>query len=287
MRFEGFGQIAEQLRRSTVHISAGQDKYGSGLIVRPEGLIVTNAHVAASRALLVQLWDGSSVQANLLLRDTQRDLAIVRIARSGLPMGVLADSDGLRVGEPVIAIGNPFGFLGALTTGSVHAVGVVPGLGPRKWVQADIRLAPGNSGGPLANAHGRVVGINTMTAGGVGMAIPSNSVARFLGGSDATRARDGGLGVAVRPVDVTLEGKRSMGLLITEITMGRAAGNASLMPGDILVGVENRRLEAMDDFEQALDGEDERVIRLQFLRGDRLRIRSVAVRLGLRYSAAA
>src|SRR5579862_501858 len=144
MPFEGFGEIAEKLRRSTVQVSAGRGRHGSGVIIRPEGLIVTNAHVAAFQAISIQLWDGTRARADLVSHDTQRDLAALRIARSDLPATALADSDGLRVGELVLAIGNPLGFVGALTTGIVHAIGCAPGLGPRKWVQADIRLAPGN-----------------------------------------------------------------------------------------------------------------------------------------------
>ena len=149
MSLAGFGEIAEKLRRSTVHLSAGRRGQGSGIIVSPDGMIVTNAHVATlSRVEVrveVQLWDGSRSPADLLFRDQGRDLAILRVSRSGLPAAVLADSDRLRVGELVIAVGNPFGFIGALSTGVIHAIGRVHGLAPLKWIQADVQLAPGNS----------------------------------------------------------------------------------------------------------------------------------------------
>src|SRR5581483_6524418 len=112
--------------------------------------------------------------------DRRRDLALLRIPASGLPEAALGDSTRLRPGELVIAIGNPLGFIGALTAGVVHAVGPLPGLGPRKWIQAGVRLAPGNSGGPLADASGTVVGVNTMVAGRLGLAVPSNEVTRLL-----------------------------------------------------------------------------------------------------------
>jgi serine protease Do len=251
--------------------------------VNPDGIIVTNAHVAAFSPLNVQLWDGTRAQAELLSRDAGHDLATLRVARSGLPAATLADSDRLRVGELVIAIGNPFGFIGALTTGVVHAIGRVRGLGPAKWIQADVQLAPGNSGGPLANAQGLVVGVNTMIAAGVGLAVPSNSVSRLLAGKDSRVS----LGVIVRPVEITVIGRARFGLMILEIRKGSATGMASLMLGDILIGADGRELETMEDFERVLYGDGHRVVRLQFLRGDRTTIRTVAVALGVFSTAAA
>jgi serine protease Do len=294
MPVPGFGEIAEELRRSTVHVSAGRLGHGSGTLVKPEGVIVTNAHVAAFGPIEVQLWDGTRVPAELLSRDPARDLAVLRVARSGLPRATIGDSDRLRVGELVIAIGNPFGFIGALTTGVVHAVGRVPGLGPMKWIQADVRLAPGNSGGPLADARGHVVGINTMIAGGVGLAVPSNTVSRMLNGGLSR----GPLGVVVRPVQIAVSGRSRLGLMILEVLKGGAAETASLMLGDILIGVDGEALDSMEDFERALDGAPsasrmalrgarERVVGLEFLRGHRTNIRTVAVRLASPRMAAA
>lgn len=286
MPVPGFGEVAEKLRRSTVHVSAGRRGRGSGIIVKPEGVIVTNAHVAAFSPIEVQLWDGTRERADLLSRDAGRDLAILRVSRSGLPAATLADSDRLRVGELVIAIGNPFGFIGALTTGVVHAIGRVPGLGPMRWVQADVRLAPGNSGGPLADAQGRIIGINTMIAGGVGLAVPSNAALRLLNTSRMEPPRSP-LGVVVRPVEISMSGRMRLGLLIVEVIANSTAEMASLMLGDILIGVEGQALDSMEDFERALDAVGERVVRLQFLRGDRTNVRAVAVRLGLSRVAAA
>jgi len=279
---EGFGDIAEKLRRSTVHVRAGHRGQGSGIIVSPGGLIVTNAHVAMDR-VDVRLWDGTRSEADLLLSDVGRDIAILQVSQSGLPAAVLADSDRLRVGELVIAVGNPFGFMGALTTGVIHAIGQVPNLGPLKWIQADVRLAPGNSGGPLANARGEVIGINTMIAGGVGLAIPSNSVSRLLN----RRLSPAPLGVVVRPVQITVKGRARLGVAILEVRKDGVAASASLMPGDILIGVEGGNLETMEDFERALDGAGDRTVRLQFLRGDPRNFRTVTVRLGLPHTAAA
>lgn len=280
---DGFGDIAEKLRRSTVHVRAGRRGQGSGIIVSPDGLMVTNAHVATSDHVDVQLWDGTRSQGDLLFSDVGRDLAILQVSRSDLPAARLADSDRLRVGELVIAVGNPLGFMGALTTGVIHAIGPVPYLGPSKWIQADVRLAPGNSGGPLANARGEVIGINTMIAGGVGLAIPSNSVSRLLN----RRLSPAPLAVALRPVQITVRGKARLGLAILEVCKDGAAARASLMSGDVLIGVQGSNIETMEDFEQALDGVGERTVRLQFLRGDLKNIRTVTVRLGLPSTVAA
>jgi serine protease Do len=289
----GFGNIAEALRRSTVHVRAGRRGRGSGINLSPDGLIVTNAHVASSRQLEVQLWDGSQASAEILVRDAARDLAFLRVAKSSLPAATLADSDKLRVGELVIAVGNPFGFIGAITTGVIHGIGQVKGLAPLKWIQADVQLAPGNSGGPLANAQGQVVAVNTMIVGGVGLAVPSNTVARLL-----NRLRNGApqapFGVTLRPLEITVGNKAQLGLAILEVNKNSAAERASLMRGDILIAVEGRHFESIDDLDRVLDGtgtnsgaNGERVIRIQFLRSDPTRIRTVSIRPGLATRAAA
>ena len=279
---QGFGEVAERLRRSTAHISSGGHGHGSGIIVKSDGVIVTNAHVAASGRLVVTLWDGRSFQAGVAARDTRHDLATLRIPGTGLPAAQLGDSNQLRVGELVIAIGNPLGFIGALTAGVVHAIGPLQGLGPRRWIQAGVRLAPGNSGGPLADADGKVIGVNTMVAGRLGLAVPSNEVARLLSGNRAQP-----LGVTLRAVRVTAEGRGRLGLMILELSPDSAASRASLLPGDILVGSEGQFFSALEDLEDALEGSSERVLRLRFLRGDPGKIRTVAVRLGVDHSVAA
>lgn len=175
----------------------------------------------------------------------------------------------------MVAVGNPLGFVGALTTGVVHASGSVRGLGRRRWVQAAIRLAPGNSGGPLADAEGRVVGINTMVvAGGVALAIPSDNVVDFL-----KRGSRPALGVVVRPVNV--------GLLVLEVVPNSPAENASLLIGDLLVSVNGRGIESLDDLGDAIDQSPGALLKIGFFRGDRRREREVSVRLGASRAEAA
>ncbi len=280
---QGFGPIAEQVRRSTVQVNSGRHGQGSGIIVKSDGVIVTNAHVAGRAPLEVRLWDGSSFPARLVARNARRDLAVLGIPTVNVPPVTLGDSDELRVGELVMAVGNPLGFVGAVTTGIVHAIGRRPGLGPTKWIHAEVQLAPGNSGGPLVDARGQVVGVNSMMVGGLGLAVPSNAVSRFLAGD----LQQAALGVVIQPVALRANGNGRLGLALLEVLKGGAAEFASLRMGDILVGIDGRPLESLDDLEQALEGNEERVLRLEFVRGDMNRIRSVEVRLNPRAVAVA
>jgi serine protease Do len=280
----GFGEVAEQLRRSTVQVHAGRARRGSGsgVIWAADGLIVTNAHVAADR-MRVELWDGREFDAQISARDPRRDLALLRISADGLPAAAAGDSSALRPGELVLAVGNPLGFIGALTTGVVHALGPFRGLGRQSWVQAAVRLAPGNSGGPLADAHGRVIGLNTMIApGGLALAVPSNTIAEFLRRGTSPVM----LGVTVRPV--ILEDRRSIGLLVLEISPSGAAETASILIGDLLLGANGKRFRSVDDLSDAIDeAAAAGLIALQFRRGNHKSERRVSVRLQTRRMEAA
>jgi serine protease Do len=276
MSIEGFGEIAEQLRRSTVLIQAGDRGSGSGVIWGGDGLIVTNAHVACGSHARVQLWDGRELGAGITSRDPQLDLAALRINANDLPAVGFADSSKLRPGELAIAIGNPLGFVGALTTGVIHAVGPLRGFGSRTWVQANVRLAPGNSGGPLADARGRVIGINTMVADRLALAIPSNHVHQFL----FAGPRTGWLGVTLHPVRVPRGNAHTFGLVILEVQPGSPAARASFLPGDILLGTEENPFQSTGDLAHSLESSGPRPLRLEFLRGDYGRVRRVAVQIG-------
>jgi len=278
MAIKGFGEIAEKLRRSTVMVQPGERGNGSGVIWQSDGLIVTNAHVVRGSGARVQLWDGREFEAAVIARDPRLDLAALRIPAGELPAAEPADSSQLRPGELAIAIGNPLGFVGALTTGVVHAVGPLRGAGSPPWVQASVRLAPGNSGGPLADARGRVIGINTMVASRLALAIPSNTVSQFL----FAGARDAWLGVSLHPVTVPRPKGRQFGLLIIEMEPGSPAALASLMPGDILLGTQEGELHSVHDLAHALAEGSPRLLRLEFLRGDYERLRRVTVQLGSR-----
>jgi serine protease Do len=198
-------------------------------------------------------------------RDPRRDLAALRIDAADLECAAAGDSSALRPGELVIAVGNPLGFAGAVSTGVVHSIGTAAGMGRQTWIFANVRLAPGNSGGPLADAHGRIVGINAAVINGLGAAVPANTAAAFL--------RDGprpALGVVLRPIPA--------GLIVLEVDKGGAADTASLRAGDVL-------LISFEELHDALDSGGD-LLRLQFLRGDRARVRETVIRLRERAVAA-
>jgi serine protease Do len=263
---EGFGEVAEKLRRSTVQVLSGNRASGgsgSGIIWDANGTVITNAHVAREEQVRVELWDGRSMAADVAARDAYADLVRLRLRTSNLASNLSGaawrESSSLRSGELAVAIGNPLGFIGALTTGVVHGAGPIRGLGRRSWVHAAIRLAPGNSGGPLADAAGRVIGVNTMVvAGGLALAIPSERVVRFL--EQGNRPT---LGIAIRPVEE--------GLLVLQVNPDSAAERASLLVGDLLLGV------TIDDLSEAVNDAAGSVLKLQFRRGDRPTRREVSV----------
>ena len=228
--------------------------------------MVTNAHVIAGGNISIESWEGKVVAGTLLRLDRARDLALLETRGLGAPAASFADSASIRAGMPVIAVGNPLGFKGAVSTGAVYSFGS-GGWGSRaggwgsKWIWADVRLAPGNSGGPLADWSGRVLGINTMVmSDGLAMAVPSRAVQSFLAG---TMRRT--LGVTLRPVNIS--GARNFGLLILEITAGGAAAAASLLPGDILTGADGMPFHSVDDLETMLEEPGNAVLTIEFRRG--------------------
>jgi serine protease Do len=173
-----FAKVAERLRRATVEITAYGGALGSGLLW-PRGCVVTNAHVIHATRVAVRLVDGVRVEARLVARDRDADLAVLRIPGSGLPAATVASATAARVGSLVVAVGHPFGVRGALTAGIIHAIAPIAPGGP-PWIQADVRLGPGNSGGPLADVEGAVVGLNTMVAGRLALAVPITRVIDFV-----------------------------------------------------------------------------------------------------------
>src|SRR5688500_7017787 len=159
---EAMQGVIDRVRRSTVEIRMRRaSESGSGIIWDSAGLVVTNAHVARRRQLAVALADGRELEAEIVAHDPTRDLAALKLDATGLPSAEIGDADMLRPGELVLAVGSPLGVAGAATAGVVHRPAACGPFG-RRWIEADVRLAPGNSGGPLSDAGGRVVGVNTM-----------------------------------------------------------------------------------------------------------------------------
>ncbi|MGH9723130.1 MAG: S1C family serine protease [Bryobacteraceae bacterium] len=212
--------LAGSLRRITVEVRGRRQGNGAGVVWDADGRIITNAHVARESTQEITLHDGRVLRARLESRDAQLDLASLRVDAKGLPAAEVADSDLLRPGALVIAVGNPLGVIGAVATGVVYEVN------GDDWVRANVRLAPGNSGGPLADARGRVAGINCMVAGGLGIAVASNAVERFLG----RRRAPPKLGVTLQPVT-----QPAPGLAVVGIEPGAVAELAGILVGDIMM----------------------------------------------------
>lgn len=174
------GDLAESLRRSVVEVRTGGTGCGSGVVWGDDGLVVTNAHCVPRRAPLEVGAAGRWHRARVIAYHPRHDLALLSVPSVRGPVLEVREADSLRAGDLVFAHGHPLGVRDALAMGIMHAVAREgSGNGPR-WIIADIRLAPGNSGGPLVDAEGRLVGINSMVANGLGVAVPAALVRRFV-----------------------------------------------------------------------------------------------------------
>jgi serine protease Do len=242
--------VADRLRRSTVQVTESRSGGGSGVIWGADGLIVTNAHVVARGGRMrVELHDGRTFDARVSAADARRDIAALAINASGLPVAQIRDSSTLRVGELALTVGNPLGLVGAVTSGIIHDAGNGGNGSRARWITADLRIAPGNSGGPLADAAGRVIGINSMIYGGLAVAVPSAAIERFLR-SGSSRAR---LGVTTGPVAIRLRGDSpTLGLMIYEVTPGAAAEEGGALPGDVIVGIAGAPIKSPDAVHEAV-----------------------------------
>lgn len=238
---------------------------GSGFVINAGGYIVTNNHVVdGATEIRVKFADGRELTGTVVGRDPKTDLALLKVDAQNLPVVPLGDSARLEVGEPVMAVGNPFGLEQTVTTGIVSATGRVIGEGPYDdFIQTDASINPGNSGGPLINAHGEAVGINTAIVSGgggsvgIGFAIPTN-----LAKPVVTQLADGGhvvrgwLGVAIQPL--TPELAKSFGLeaptgaVVTSVTDGSPAQKAGLTRGDVITKYDGRVVARASDLPRAV-----------------------------------
>jgi serine protease Do len=229
---------------------------GSGFIIRPDGLIVTNNHVVeGAAAVTVTLATKEEYPATVVGRDPKTDLALVKIApKEALPVARLGDSDRVRVGDWVLAVGNPFGLQNTVTTGIVSAKGRVIGAGPYDdFIQTDASINPGNSGGPLFNLQGEVVGINTAilpTGQGIGFAVPVNLAKSLLPQLEATgEVTRGYLGVQIQTLTSelakSLRLKETKGALVAEVTRGGPAEAAGIQRGDVIIAFDGKEVTEM------------------------------------------
>ena len=179
--------LADLLRRAVVEVRSGESGSGTGIVWGGAGLIVTNAHCVPRGVSLEVDSDGRWRAAQVIAYHPRHDLALLSAPSARGPLLELRDSDTLRAGELVFAHGHPLGVRDALAMGVVHTVARDRNNQPR-WIVADVSLAPGNSGGPLVDADGRLVGINSMVVNGLGVAVPADLVQRFVDRAIAQRA---------------------------------------------------------------------------------------------------
>ena len=259
---------------------------GSAVVLTPDGFLLTNAHVAggANRNGRASFVDGREVGFEVLGTDRLSDLAVVRADARDLNPAELGDAERLRVGQLVVAVGNPNGFAGSVTAGVISALGrSLPARSGRtvrfidNVIQTDAALNPGNSGGALVDSHGRVVGINTAVAGvGLGLAVPINVATRRIIGALMRdgRVRRAYIGIAGGPRPLPPHARarlgREVGLEVVDVAEGSPASRAGLRPEDLIVEIGGTPIERADHV-QALMGEEAigHPVTVLVLRGDR------------------
>ena len=228
-----------------------QRSLGSGFIISNDGYIFTNNHVVENTdKILVKISDGKEYEATIIGTDPKTDIALIKIKPdNGLPTAEIGDSDALRVGEWVIAIGNPFGLAQTVTAGIVSAKGRVIGAGTYdNFIQTDASINPGNSGGPLFNMQGKVIGINTAIVAqgqGIGFAIPINMEKNILSDLKTKgKVTRGWLGISIQDIseDIakSMSYKKNQGVLVTDVFKDDPADKAGIKVGDIIMEINGK-----------------------------------------------
>jgi S1-C subfamily serine protease len=260
--------VAERLLPSVASLSVERGRgVGSGVVITPDGFLITSAHVVAGAASgTATFTDGRDASFRVVGRDALSDLAVVRAAGDGLVPAALGDADRLRVGQLVVAIGNPLGFSGSVTAGVVSALGrslpTRAGSATRiveNVIQTDAALNPGNSGGALADSAGHVVGINTAVAGiGLGLAVPINPTTT---GIVAALMRDGrfrraylGITGGRRPLPPALRERlgRRAAVDVVDVMPGSPAARAGFRPGDLFLELDGAAIETVGDLQRLM-----------------------------------
>ncbi len=246
-----FGEIPDQELK--------QQSLGSGFIIDKDGYIITNNHVVdGADEIKVKLADGREYKAKVIGRDPKTDLALIKISSlfKDLPALSLGDSDKMRVGDWVLAIGNPFGLEETVTQGIISATGRVIGSGPYdNFLQTDAPINPGNSGGPLINLSGEVIGINSaiiQSGQGIGFAIPSNMAKKITPQlKEKGRVSRGWIGVSVQTmtpeIAQALGLKEPQGVLVGEVVPGGPASAAGIKRGDVIVSFDGKEIKKVAD----------------------------------------
>src|SRR5438105_4248934 len=279
-------RVVERVAPSVVHVRRGRAD-GSGVIVAPDGYALTNAHVVDDASeVTVTLASGAETRAPVVGADAATDLAVIRILGSGLPAADLAIGDGLRVGQLVIAIGDPLGFHSTVTTGVVSALGrslsARDGRVIENVIQTDAALNPGSSGGPLVDTHATVIGINTAIipmAQGICFAIPASSarqVAAMLIRDGRVRRAYLGIGGAATPIGRPLANElgitNTSGIRVLEVVAGGPAQRAGLAVRDLIVDLDGAPILTLSDLQRTLGaGRIGRSVDLGYVRFGELR----------------
>jgi S1-C subfamily serine protease len=260
VRGEPVAAVAKALLPSVVQLETGSG-VGSGVIYDSQGLVLTAAHVVdGASELTVRLPNGARIRGEVVGTDEATDVAVVRVARTGLEAARLAVDSPVRVGQLAVAIGSPFGLEGTVTSGVVSAVGRSVVMGDNgsvaSMIQTDASINPGNSGGALADRHGRVIGINdsirtsTGTNEGVGFAIPIDTAASVA--EDLLRGREPSTGFLGVSGSEPVSGPG--GAFVTEVHPGTPAARAGLQPGDLITNFDGRPIESWLDLTAAVRG---------------------------------
>jgi serine protease Do len=267
-------QLAERARASVVQVRGRGPGGGSGVVWRDGATVMTNFHVVAGvgERLEILAHDHRRAAARLIAGNPRLDLALLAVTDGDLPPAPIGDSTRLRVGELVFAVGNPWGNRGVVTAGIVSGVGELPaprGEQPASFIRSDVRLAPGNSGGPLLNARGEVVGINAMIFGGdLSVAIPSH-VAQ--GWAERLPGKPVFIGLGVQQVELPAglaSAAQRAGLLVAQVAQGGPAERAGVLVGDLLLSLDGAPLPATEALLDALGAHGPgAVLRAELARG--------------------
>src|SRR5256712_1911578 len=273
-----------RVRRSSRSFEGGA---GSGVVITPDGFLVTSAHdVAQAGAATASFIDGSEYELDLIGADPLSDLAVARARAAVLEPIQVGNADSLKVGQLVVAIGNPMGFSGSVTSGVVSGLGrslaTADGNGHRRFVedviQTDAALNPGNSGGALADSHARLIGVNTAVAGmGLGLAVPMNPTTEAILAALMRngRVRRAYLGIAggTRPLPPPIAERlgRQAGGEVHEVVSGSPAAGGQLRSGDVIVSVGDVGVSKAGDLQRLMvEAKIGAKLALEVMRGDRL-----------------
>src|SRR5947208_4056855 len=284
--------VAEKVLPSVASLRIGRGGRGfggagSGVVITPDGFLVTSAHVvAAGGAASASFIDGTEFDVDVVGADTLSDLAIARARATTLVPARIGNADQLRVGQLVVAIGNPMGFSGSVTSGVVSGLGrslaTADGNGHRRFIedviQTDAALNPGNSGGALADSQARLIGVNTAVAGmGLGLAVPMNSTTQAILSALMRdgRVRRAYLGIAggTRPLPPVVAEKlgRKAGVEVHEVVTGSPAAGGQLRAGAVIVSVDDVGVSKAGDLQRLMvDTKIGTKLTLTVLRGDQL-----------------